>query len=91
METRVAAATPRRSATAMRGLRQMRKRAGLTQEQLAADLGVTRQTVISWEAGAAIPAGVNLLEAMCARFGCTVGALFDGEEAKTDDGSADQG
>ena len=89
METRETA--PRRSATAMRGLRQMRKRAGLTQEQLATALGVTRQTVISWEAGAAVPAGVNLLEAMCARFGCTAGVLFDGEEEKTDDRPADEG
>ena len=39
----------------------MRKQSGMTQEQLAADLGVSRQTVSKWELGTAIPDTVHII------------------------------
>ena len=36
-------------------LQQLRKKSGLSQEQLADRLGVTRQSVSKWESGAAAP------------------------------------
>lgn len=63
--------------TAMRGLRQMRQQAELTQDDVAAALGVTRQAVSLWEAGLAVP-GKELLAKLCGIFGCSAGRLFDG-------------
>lgn len=79
METSKTDTSPRRSATAMRGLRQRRKRAGMKLYEAAAAVGVSRQTFINWENGASVP-GRNLLCALAALFDCTVGALFDGDE-----------
>ena len=42
-------------------LKRVRKVAGLTQEQLAQTLGVSRQTVSSWENGRSLPDETNLL------------------------------
>lgn len=42
-------------------LKRVRKVAGLTQEQLAQTLGVSRQTVSSWENGRSLPDEANLL------------------------------
>ena len=39
----------------------MRKQSGMTQEQLAADLGVSRQTVSKWELGTAMPDTVHII------------------------------
>lgn len=36
-------------------LMRLRRKAGLSQEQLADQLGVTRQSVSKWESGAAMP------------------------------------
>ena len=36
-------------------LTELRRKAGLSQEQLADRLGVTRQSVSKWESGAAMP------------------------------------
>ena len=36
-------------------LRQLRKNAGLSQEQLAEKLDISRQSVSKWESGASIP------------------------------------
>lgn len=104
METKEVDMSLRRSATAMRGLRQRRKRAGMTLIDAAAAVGVTRQTFFNWEIGASTP-GPNLLYSLSVMFGCTVGALFDGEfepeqlamdeydarEEDPDDGHADKG
>lgn len=36
-------------------IRQLRRDAGMTQEQLAEQLGVTRQTISKWENGSSVP------------------------------------
>ena len=43
-------------------LRQLREEAGLTQLEVAVQLGVTITTVYNWERGAAEPSARNLLE-----------------------------
>ena len=42
----------------------LRRRAGLSQEQLADRLGVTRQSVSKWEGGAAVPELEQKLDAL---------------------------
>ncbi len=54
----------------------LRKREGLSQEELAAELGVSRQAVSRWEMGSAIPDAPNLLH-ISKRFGVTVDSLLD--------------
>ena len=57
-----------------------RKSAGLTQEQLAAEVGVSRQTVAKWESGETSP-DLEHAAALADALGCTVDALanFDSE------------
>ena len=56
-------------------IKQLRSRKGMTQEALAAHLGVTAQTVSKWERGAATP-DIALLPAISAYFGVTIDELF---------------
>jgi putative transcriptional regulator len=56
-------------------VRQGRVLADLTQAQLAAAVGVTRQTIVAVEAGDYAPS-VYLALAICDRLGTTVEALF---------------
>lgn len=61
------------------GLPRMRIRAGLSQTQLAAQLGVTRQNVCQWESGEAWPSARRLPDiagALC----CTIDELFRTQE-----------
>ena len=80
---------PRRSATAMRGLRQLRRAAGMKLYEAAEAVGVTRQTFYNWECGVSVP-GPNLLYALSRMFDCSIGTLFDGREEE-DDRTADEG
>ena len=41
-------------------LKYLRKQAGLTQEQLAEKLSVSRQAITKWESGESLPAVENL-------------------------------
>lgn len=41
-------------------IKEARKHNGLTQEQLANLIGVTRQSVVGWENGSTVPSGENL-------------------------------
>lgn len=52
----------------------LRRKAGLSQEQLAERLEVTRQTVSKWETGRSVP-DLEKLEAMARVFGVTLNEL----------------
>ena len=56
----------------------LRKQRGLSQEQLAEALGVSRQTVSKWERGAAAPE-LERLRAMAEFFGVSLDELAGGE------------
>jgi putative transcriptional regulator len=61
-----------------------RKNAGLTQEDLAAAMGVSRQTIISIERGRYIPS-LPLALKIAGYFKCSVGELFRLEEEHRND------
>ena len=62
-------------------LKTLRASRGLSQEQLAAELNVSRQAVSKWECGDAAP-DLDKLRAICAYFGVTTDYLiWDNEEA----------
>ena len=46
-------------------LSKSRKKAGLSQEELAEKMGLTRQTISKWETGASVP-DVEELQRLCA-------------------------
>ena len=56
-------------------LRETRERLGLTQEKLAEQVGVSRQTVISIEGGRYVPS-LELALKLSKFFGCKVEDLF---------------
>ena len=57
-------------------IRQLRFRAGLTQEQLADKLGIGAQAVSKWENAVAMP-DISLLPLLAETFGVTIDDLFD--------------
>ena len=57
-------------------IRQLRFKAGLTQEQLAEKLNVTPQSVSKWENAAAMP-DISALPLLAGIFGVTIDDLFD--------------
>ena len=59
-------------------LQQLRKQKGLTQQDLAAALYVSRTAVSKWEAGRGYP-GIDSLKAIAAYFEVTVDALLSGD------------
>lgn len=61
-------------------LYQLRKERGLSQEELANEVGVSRQAVQKWESGAAQPT-LDKLTALAKYFGVTLDWLVSGEEA----------
>lgn len=65
-------------------IRRMRERAGLTQEQLAEKLGVSRQVVTKWENGSGMPKIENL-KALADYFHVTVDELIGRTDAAEDD------
>ena len=68
-------------------LHDLREKSGLTQEQLAEKLYVTRQAVSRWEQGTALPDAGNLLK-LRQRFGVSVDWLL--EDAKSWEAQADR-
>ena len=62
-------------------LYQLRKERGLSQEELANEVGVSRQAVQKWESGAAQPS-LDKLTALARYFGVTLDWLVNGEEAR---------
>ncbi len=57
-------------------IRQMRKNAGLTQEQVAEKLGVSAQSVSKWENEISMP-DISLLPDIAETFGISIDELFD--------------
>jgi len=55
----------------------LRKEQGLTQQQLAEELGVTDKTISRWETGAYLPP-VDMLQLLAERYGITVDQLLNG-------------
>ena len=60
-----------------------RKKAGLTQAQLAEKLDITNQAVSKWETGKALPDSSIMLE-LCCTLGITVNDLLSGEVVTMD-------
>lgn len=59
----------------MSKIKNLREQAGLTQEALARELGVSRQTVINWETGRNTPFGRNA-KIVADFFGVTIDELY---------------
>lgn len=59
------------------GLKEARKRAGLTAKDVALSLGVTFQNVYNWENGSYLPPSKRLPE-LAKLYGCTVDELLGG-------------
>lgn len=68
----------------MPGLRARRKAAGLTQEDLAAALGCTRQAVVAWERGDVLPTADRLPQ-LAKALGCSIDDLYKDYNAEEDD------
>ena len=58
---------------------QLRRQRGLTQEELAAQLYVSRTAISKWESGRGYPS-IDSLKALSSFYGVTVDALLSGEE-----------
>ena len=63
-------------------LQELRKRKGLTQEELAEALYVSRTAISKWESGIGYP-NVDSLKAIAKFFSVTIDALLSGEEVLT--------
>lgn len=63
-------------------LQELRKQKGLTQEELAQRLFVSRTAVSKWESGRGYP-NIDSLKAIAAFFGVTIDALLSGDELLT--------
>ena len=57
-------------------IKQLRYKAGLTQEQLASKLGISSQSVSKWETNTTMP-DITLLPLLSKEFGITIDELFD--------------
>lgn len=62
-------------------IRELRTAAGLTQDELAAKLLVTRTAVSKWETGKGWP-GVDSLKLIADEFGCTIDSLISAEDVQ---------
>ena len=62
-------------------LSKSRKKAGLSQEELAEKMGITRQTISKWETGASVP-DVEELQRLCAALSASAEELICGEAGR---------
>jgi len=60
-------------------LKAVRMQAGMTQERLAVELGVTKRTIINYESGQTLPP-VNMLPKIAKLFDATIESLITEEE-----------
>lgn len=58
------------------GLKEARKRAGLTAAEVGRAVGVSAQNVYNWEAGSYLPEAARLKQ-LARLYGCTVDDLLD--------------
>ena len=65
----------------------LRKKSGLSQEQLAERLGVSRQAISKWESGQSVPESEKLI-AVSNYFGVSLDYLLKEDEANTDGANA---
>lgn len=63
-------------------LQALRRQKGLTQEELAAELFVSRTAVSKWESGRGYPS-IDSLKAISGFYGVTIDALLSGDEVLT--------
>ena len=70
-------------------LQEVRRRAGLTQEQFAAELKVSRQAVSKWESCRGYPEIEKILY-ICNRYGVSIGQLFAEEAPAPENGAPQQ-
>lgn len=64
-----------------------RKTLGITQEQLAGELGITGKAVSKWETGRCLPDS-SIMEPLCERLGVTLSELLNGHDIESDRESA---
>ena len=57
-------------------IKQLRYKSGLTQEQLASNLGISAQSVSKWETAVSMP-DITLLPSLAREFGVSIDELFD--------------
>ena len=67
----------------MDNLRELRARAGLKQETVAAALGVKQNTVSNWETGTSEP-DIDTLRKLCRILNCTAAEILGMEPIKQD-------
>lgn len=67
-------------------IKELRTTHALTQEQLAAQIGVTAKAVSKWETGRGLP-DISLIEPLAQVFGVSVAELITGEVARNDNRS----
>ena len=68
----------------MPGIRPRRRAAGMTLEELAAEVGCTLQAVSCWERGQTLPTADRLPQ-LAKALGCTIDDLFREETAAQDE------
>ena len=63
----------------MKGLAKMRQSRSVTQEELAKAVGVSQETICSWENETRTP-NIEKLKQLANALGCSYAELLDGEE-----------
>ena len=74
----------------MKNIRQARKEAGLTQEQLAEKIGVTQGAIAQWENGITHPS-YGILKPLAIALGKSLDELIGGSDDRVSDNQASGG
>ena len=67
----------------------LREEKGLSQQQFADRLGVSRQTVFRWESGKSVPSAAQIKN-ICSEFGLDANEFLSGEKAEEGDAGCDE-
>lgn len=67
----------------------LREEKGLSQQQFADRLGVSRQTVFRWESGKSVPSAAQIKN-ICSEFGLDANEFLSGEKAEDGDAGVDE-